>query len=88
MNVEKETLEDIELNVFDAWLQTTNDPTPGGAWKEQQKIVDEQNTALNTAIQMLQKQKKIIEDLKVYYEQSLMDISNLEMENLRLKGKM
>ncbi len=79
-------LNEVELNVFDAWLQTTNDPTPGGAWVEQQKTIDEQNTALNTAIQMLQKQKKIIEDLKMFYEQALMDTSNLEMENMKLKG--
>jgi len=74
-----------DTNVFDAWMSITKDPTAAGAWREQQKIVDEQNTALNTAINMLQKQKKIIEDLKHFYEESLMDVSRLEIENTQLK---
>ena len=75
-----------ELNVFDAWMSISENPTIESAWKEQQITIDEQNTALNTAIGMLQKQKKIIEDLKMFYEKALMDMSNLEIENMQLKN--
>lgn len=58
------------------------------SYAEQAQIIKEHEIVIANAADMLKRQKKIIEDLKMFYEKLLMDYSELEIRNLQLQGKL
>lgn len=88
----KETKEgrDQFLTDFQKWkIETNNDfPSAKEAWDYQASRIAFQERLIDQATDTISNMKNIISDLKDFTEDNIKLISDLEMENLKLKGEL
>jgi hypothetical protein len=63
-------------------------PTPEDAWDAQVQYIRQLELKIVQSAKMLKTSKETLEKLKEMFEENLMIMSKLEMENLKLKGEL
>ena len=78
------------LNDYNSWKEAQGAlvVAPERVWDYQAKIIREKEAALIIAGDTLKKSQEILSKLKDMFEENLMAMSTLEMENMALKDKL
>lgn len=73
---------------FEAWKKESGvlNPTPLQAWNFQVSYITELEKKVVNSVELIKRSRKTIEDLKNMFEENLKIMSDLEIENLKLKG--